>query len=103
VAALQEKDILSSPVYSIADVVDDEGLCGEGVQVAFEHEVYEEVRTVDSAPIFWKGEPGGDRWEKPAAPAPLMGEHTLDIPRDLGYQEDDIDRMCTDGGVAFLP
>ena len=103
VDALQEHDILSSPVYSIGDAVNDEALRGEGVQLSFDHEVYGTVRTVDSAPIFWKGAPGGDRWQKQQKPAPMLGEHTISVLRDLAYSEADIERVCSQGGVAFLP
>ena len=102
-AALRARDILSSPVYSVADTVHDEGLRGEGVQLTFDHEVYGSVQTVDSAPIFWKGAPGGERWEKQRNPAPLMGEHTMGVLRELGYPEEEVEQLCRDGGVAFLP
>lgn len=102
-AALQARDILSSPVYSVADAVHDEGLRGEGVQLAFDHEVYGPVRTVDSAPIFWKGAPGGDRWEKQRSAPPLLGEDTMGVLRELGYPEEEVERLCEGGGVAFLP
>jgi crotonobetainyl-CoA:carnitine CoA-transferase CaiB-like acyl-CoA transferase len=59
--------------------------------------------TVDSAPSHWPGGRSAGKQEKPRRPPPLLGEHTLEIMAELGYDAEAIEQACRSGSVAFLP
>lgn len=100
---LQAADILSCPVYALDDVFADPRLKHLDLEVELSHPVVGTTKAVDSAFRFTEHHGGKVQWEKPRIPPPMLGEHSIEILRDLGYSETEIADMCRRGDVLFLP
>lgn len=74
---LQEAGVPASVVETAADVFDDPVLAARGYWRALDHPVMGPVRAASAAHL-WDGAP-----VQPASPAPLLGQHTEQISRDL--------------------
>ena len=103
VAKLQEADILCGPVNDLQQAFEDPSIRHAGFRIEMEHPLHGRFSTVDSAPSHWPGGRAAGRKEKPRRPPPLLGEHTLEIMAELGYDPDTIEQACRSGAVAYLP
>lgn len=74
---LQEAGVPASVVETAADVFDDPVLAARGYWRTLDHPVMGPVRAASAAHL-WDGVP-----VQPASPAPLLGQHTEEISRDL--------------------
>jgi benzylsuccinate CoA-transferase BbsF subunit len=74
---LQEAGVPASAVETAADVFDDPVLADRGYWHTLDHPVMGPVRGA-AAPHLWDGAP-----VQPTSPAPLLGQHTEEISRDL--------------------
>ncbi|MGH3300480.1 MAG: CaiB/BaiF CoA transferase family protein [Streptosporangiaceae bacterium] len=89
---LQHAGLAAGVVETAADVFDDPVLAVRRYWRTLQHPVMGPVRCA-SAPHIWNGEPVA-----PATPAPLLGQHTEEISKDLlGMTAEEYDGLVTDG------
>lgn len=90
-----EPDMFWSPVNSAEDVLNDPQLAHAGGFIDVPHE--SGTTTMIASPADFHGTPGVPRWI-----APGLGEHSIDILRQLGRSEEQITAMI-DAGVVGRP
>jgi benzylsuccinate CoA-transferase BbsF subunit len=89
---LQAAGVPASVVETPGDVFDDPVLAARGYWTTLDHPVMGPVRSV-SAPHRWNGQP-----VSPVSPAPLLGQHTEEIARDLlNLSGDEYRQLAADG------
>jgi crotonobetainyl-CoA:carnitine CoA-transferase CaiB-like acyl-CoA transferase len=86
-------DVLTAPVNEIPEAVEDPQILHNQMIVTTEHAKLGPVR-VTGVPIHFHGTPGSVR-----LPPPLLGQHTEDILRELGYRSEEIARLLNDAAV----
>ncbi len=89
-------DVPHGRVNSLEDLVVDEHLADVGFWKIDEHPTEGRLR-VPSFPVR-DGGPHGDA--SPAGPAPQLGQHSVEVIRQLGYDEIAIDRLLASGVIA---
>jgi crotonobetainyl-CoA:carnitine CoA-transferase CaiB-like acyl-CoA transferase len=87
-------DVWSGPVYGYADLVDDAQIAHNGTFVEYDHPTEGHVKTPGFAIRFSRTPSRVDRG------APLAGEHTRDVLRELGRTEADIDALLARGVIG---
>lgn len=102
VSKLQDADLLCGPVYDMRQVFEDPAVQHAGMRIEMEQAMNGRFATVDSAASFYPEGRKNQRWEKSRRPPPLLGEHTIEILGELGYDPDAIERACRSGAVAYL-
>jgi formyl-CoA transferase len=90
---LEARDILVAPVRSTAAALEDPQLAINQLLVEVEHPRLGKMRHVGT-PLRLAGTPA-----PAASPAPLIGEHTEEILRELGYAEAEIDALRARGAI----
>ena len=88
---LEKADIPVSKMNAVDDLLSDSHLNSSGF--------FREEQHPTEGPMYAMRTPTG--WSgsvpEPTAPAPRLGEHSLEVLRALGYDEDEITRMKNDG------
>lgn len=93
-ACLTEHDIPHAPISSIDQVVTDPQVVHNGVFAQLKHPTKGVVKNTQR-PVLYDGErSGGDM-----AP-PVLGEHSLDVLRQLGFDAKTIDAFVKEGAIA---
>lgn len=84
---LKEADIPVAPLNSVDDLIDDPHLAQTGFFTMTEHPTEGTLRAM-AAPGKWSQSP-----RQGLKPAPRLGEHSVEILREAGYADADIDAM----------
>lgn len=84
---LKEADIPATPLNSVDDVIDDRHLAATGFFPIMEHPTEGRLRMI-AAPGTWSQTPPGT-----LRPAPRLGEHSVEILREAGYADAEIQAM----------
>jgi crotonobetainyl-CoA:carnitine CoA-transferase CaiB-like acyl-CoA transferase len=93
---LKEADIPVAPLNSVDDVIDDPHLGESGFFVMTEHPTEGRLRMM-ATPSAWSRTPPGA-----LRPAPRLGEHSVEILREAGYADTEIEAMIA-SGVTWTP
>ncbi|WP_191058182.1 CaiB/BaiF CoA transferase family protein [Geminicoccus harenae] len=93
-AALRQADIWCGPVYGYADLVEDEQIRHNGTFVEYDHPTEGHVKTPGFAIRFSKTPSVVERG------APVTGQHTRDVLKEMGLDEARIDEFLAKGIVG---
>jgi len=89
--ALADADVPHGPVKEFAELPDDPHLAAIGFFRHMEHPSEGPIMVPD-IPVCFGRSPGGQ-----SRPAPRLGEHSVELLREAGYSDAEIDRMVADG------
>ncbi|HUP93539.1 MAG TPA: CoA transferase [Burkholderiales bacterium] len=89
--ALGAADIPVMPLNSLEALLADEHLNATGFFSTVEHPSEGVIRTM-AVPSRWSDSPPGEH-----RPAPRLGEHSVEVLREAGYSDIEIDTMIADG------
>jgi CoA:oxalate CoA-transferase len=93
-ATLDEYDIPNAPVNDMAQVFEDPQVQARGMVDTYKHPTLGDIRYPPS-PIKWRD------WERPNDPAPMLGQHTIEVlTTRLGLDEAEVVKMADEGVVA---
>ena len=90
-AALEEAEIPAGPVNSLEDLLGDPHLAGREIFRRVDHPSEGDILEVGPAARFSRSPSAVRR------PAPLLGEHTVQVLREAGLDEAEIDVLLRDG------
>jgi formyl-CoA transferase len=90
--ALMDADIPCGPVLSTKDLIQDESLTTRGIIVEVEHPERGIFKTV-GCPLVLSDSP------VTVTSSPLLGEHTREILREIGHNDDEIMKLRADGVI----
>lgn len=96
-AAFDAADIWAGPVYGYADVVNDPQVLHNGSFVEYEHPTEGRVKT-PGFPIHFSRTPSSVE-----RGAPLIGQHSRELLRELGWDEARINALMAQGVIAEQP
>jgi crotonobetainyl-CoA:carnitine CoA-transferase CaiB-like acyl-CoA transferase len=92
--ALADADIPHMPMNSLEDIVADAHLRRVGFLRDQEHPTQGRLRTIGS-PTSWSASGSPE-----VSPAPRLGEHSVEVLRELGYADEVIEAMLRHGATA---
>lgn len=92
-ALFRQNDIWAGPVYGFADLVDDPQIIHNGTFVEYDHPTEGHVKT-PGFPIRFGKTPS-----EVYRGAPLAGEHSREVLREAGYDDDRIAALAASGAI----
>jgi crotonobetainyl-CoA:carnitine CoA-transferase CaiB-like acyl-CoA transferase len=95
-ALLEEADIPYTPLRTVEGLLDDPHLAATGFFSHVEHPSEGTIKSMRT-PTTWS-----DSKAESPRPAPVLGEHSLEILRELGLAEESIDALFAEG-IAHGP
>jgi len=96
-AILDENDIPNAPVNDIEEVFTDAQVQQRGMVRTYQHPTLGSIRYPPSPVKF-------SDWQGPNRPAPMLGEHTIEILNaKLGIDETEVRQLAGDGVVRLWP
>jgi CoA:oxalate CoA-transferase len=94
---LDEFDIPNAPVNDMEQVFTDPQVVARGMIGTYKHPTLGDIRYPPSPIKF-------SEWESPNLPAPMLGEHTIEVLTErLGIEESEVRRLATEGVVKVWP
>jgi crotonobetainyl-CoA:carnitine CoA-transferase CaiB-like acyl-CoA transferase len=93
--AFEKAGVPAGPVLSITDMHADPQALARDMIVSTDHPVAGQVKTIGH-PVKFSETPGGVK-----RPAPLMGQHTAEVLREIGYSESEIVAMAAAGVIKL--
>lgn len=93
IAAFEAADIPVQKMNDLQDILDDPHLNAIDYFQEHPHPTEGTIRTT-APPVEWSGTPGGYRRH-----APRLGEHTLEVLREAGIGQGDIDALLASGAA----
>ena len=94
VAYLNERGVACGPIYDLAEVFQDPQIRHQQMLVEMPHPVHGEVKLL-GMPVKLSETPGEFR-----LPPPLLGQHTEEVLREIGYAPEVIAEMRTTGVIG---
>lgn len=96
-AILDEYDIPNAPVNDIGEVFEDPQVQARGMIQTYQHPTLGDVRYPPSPVKF-------SDWDSPNEPAPMLGEHTVEVlSGNLGLEESEVWALAEEGVVKVWP
>jgi crotonobetainyl-CoA:carnitine CoA-transferase CaiB-like acyl-CoA transferase len=95
-AALHDADIPAGPINTVAEVMTDPQLAARGMIVTLEHPLLGTLRSL-AMPVHFALTPASYRRYPP-----MIGEHSAEILRELGYGSEQIDALTAQGIVQVM-
>jgi crotonobetainyl-CoA:carnitine CoA-transferase CaiB-like acyl-CoA transferase len=95
VERFEKAQVAAGPVYEFHEVFDDAQVKHLGLVVPMEQPGHGTVHAL-RFPTLLSGAPAPIR-----RPAPLLGQHTAEVLRELGYAEEDITRLAEAGAIKL--
>ncbi|HET9652557.1 MAG TPA: CoA transferase, partial [Usitatibacter sp.] len=89
--ALNAADIPAMPLHTLDSLIDDPHLAAIGFLGIEEHPTEGTIRSI-GVPSVWSETPAAG-WR----PAPRLGEHSVEVLREAGYSDAQIERLAADG------
>ena len=93
--AFEKAGVPAGPVLSITEMHADPQALAREMIVSTDHPLAGEVKTIGH-PVKFSETPGGVK-----RPAPLMGQHTAEVLREIGYSESEIVAMAAAGVIKL--
>jgi len=93
--AFEKAGVPAGPVLSITEMHADPQALARDMIVSTDHPVAGQVKTIGH-PVKFSETPGGVK-----RPAPLMGQHTAEVLREIGYSESQIVAMAAAGVIKL--
>ena len=93
--AFEKAGVPAGPVLSITEMHADPQALAREMIVSTDHPLAGEVKTIGH-PVKFSETPGGVK-----RPAPLMGQHTAEVLREIGYSESEIVEMAAAGVIKL--
>ena len=93
-AEFEARGIPAGPIFDVLTMHRDPQTIAREMVPSVDHPVAGKVQTI-GLPIKFEATPG-----RVATPAPLFGQHTAEVLRELGYEDQDIDRLTGDAAVV---
>ncbi len=88
-----EADIPAAAIHTVSEAVNDEQTRARGLIVQIEHPGINAAKSIAN-PIRFSNTPVSYRW-----PPPLLGEHTGEILKSLGYTAEEVKSMASDSAT----